>query len=150
MPGSTPPISQLDWLISTTAMIVLSWSRATRDLLKSFGWGIRALHQLGCSDDGAISSSPAPYHLAAPVAQPRIRVFEAGPLAREHQKELVVEMAVIGQRQQGAAACEVADPIMRNVVGQSVAEIQVPRLEQQIDRVGADRADRVAVALPRQ
>src|SRR5258707_8593011 len=27
-------------------MIVLSWSRATRDLLKSFGWGIGALHQL--------------------------------------------------------------------------------------------------------
>src|SRR5258707_5922617 len=27
-------------------MIVLSWSKATRDLLKSFGWGIRALHQL--------------------------------------------------------------------------------------------------------
>jgi len=25
---------------------VLSWSKATRDLLKSFGWGIRALHQL--------------------------------------------------------------------------------------------------------
>src|SRR6266481_635956 len=46
MPGSTPPTSQLDWLISTTAMIVLSWSRATRDLLKSFGWGIGALHQL--------------------------------------------------------------------------------------------------------
>src|SRR6516225_2182425 len=41
MPGSTPPTSQLDWLISTTAMIVLFWSRATRDLLKSFGWGIR-------------------------------------------------------------------------------------------------------------
>ena len=37
---------QLDWLISMTAMIVLSWSRATRDLLKSFGWGIGALHQL--------------------------------------------------------------------------------------------------------
>src|SRR5690348_9991124 len=46
MPGSTPATSQLDWLISTTAMIVLSWFRATRDLLKSFGWGIRALHQL--------------------------------------------------------------------------------------------------------
>src|SRR6185295_12987891 len=46
MPGTTPPTSQLDWLISTTTMIVLSWSRATRDLLKSFGWGIRALHQL--------------------------------------------------------------------------------------------------------
>jgi hypothetical protein len=35
-----PATSQLDWLISMTAMIVLSWSRATRDLLKSFGWGI--------------------------------------------------------------------------------------------------------------
>src|SRR4030081_1144435 len=46
MPGSTPPTSQLDWLSSTTAMIVLFWSRATRDLLKSFGWGIVALHRL--------------------------------------------------------------------------------------------------------
>src|ERR1700739_2460177 len=46
MPGSTPPTSQLDWLSSTTAMIVLLWSRATRDLLKSFGWGIAALHRL--------------------------------------------------------------------------------------------------------
>src|SRR5947207_72969 len=39
-------MSQLDWLSSTTAMIVLFWSRATRDLLKSFGWGIAALHRL--------------------------------------------------------------------------------------------------------
>src|SRR5262249_36783219 len=46
MPGSTPPTSQLDWLSSTTAMIVLLWSRATRDLLKSFGWGIATLHRL--------------------------------------------------------------------------------------------------------
>src|SRR5438105_7989503 len=46
MPGSTPPTSQLDWFISITAMIVLFWSRATRDLLKSFGWGIGALHRL--------------------------------------------------------------------------------------------------------
>src|SRR5205085_11132572 len=65
MPGSTPPTSQLDWLISTTAMIVLSWSKATRDLLKSFSWGIGALRQLFASDDGAISSPPAPYHLTA-------------------------------------------------------------------------------------
>src|ERR1700719_433063 len=35
MPGSTPATSQLDWLISTTAMLVLSWSKATRDLLKA-------------------------------------------------------------------------------------------------------------------
>src|SRR5436190_2160558 len=41
-----PPMSQLDWLSSTTAMIVVFWSRATRDLLKSFGWAIAALHRL--------------------------------------------------------------------------------------------------------
>src|SRR6476659_7458663 len=64
MPGSTPATSQLDWLSSTTAMIVLSWSKATRDLLKSFSWGIGALRQLFASDAGAISSPPAPYHLA--------------------------------------------------------------------------------------
>src|ERR1700680_1277211 len=45
MPGSMPATSQLDWLSSMTAMIVLFWSRATRDLLKSFGWGIAALHR---------------------------------------------------------------------------------------------------------
>src|ERR1700726_151745 len=46
MPGGPPAISQLDWLISITAMIVLFWSRATRDLLKSFGWDSAALHRL--------------------------------------------------------------------------------------------------------
>src|SRR4029077_5917913 len=60
MPGSTPATSQLDWLSSTTAMIVLSWSKATRDLLKSFRWGIGALRQLFASDDGAISFAACP------------------------------------------------------------------------------------------
>src|SRR5437763_7240744 len=41
-----PAASQLDWLSSTTAIIALFWSRATRDLLRSFGWGIAALHRL--------------------------------------------------------------------------------------------------------
>src|ERR1700720_4006935 len=67
MPGSTPATSQLDWLSSTTAMIVLAWAKATRVLLKSFSWGIGALRQLFASDDGAISSPPAPYHLSAGV-----------------------------------------------------------------------------------
>src|SRR5262249_14586834 len=64
MPGSTPATSQLDWLSSTTAMIVLSWSKATTDLLKSFSWGIGALRQLFASDDGAISfaACPIPSH----------------------------------------------------------------------------------------
>ena len=60
MPGSTPPTSQLDWLSSATAMIVLSWSKATRDLLKSFSWGIGALRQLFAGDDGAISFAACP------------------------------------------------------------------------------------------
>ena len=53
-------LAQLDWLSSTTAMIVLFWSRATSDLLKSFGWGIAAPPSFRCSDEVAISSPPAP------------------------------------------------------------------------------------------
>src|ERR1700736_4301375 len=73
MPGSTPATSQLDWLSSTTAMIVLSWSKATRDLLKSFGWGIRALHQLD-----AATMVPSPRRL------PGLRALsEAVPAKRQ-------------------------------------------------------------------
>jgi hypothetical protein len=51
----------LDWLISTTAMITLSWSRATRDLLKSFGCGIAALHRLD-------AATKLPFLAARPIA----------------------------------------------------------------------------------
>src|SRR5215468_8669519 len=61
MPGSMPATSQLEWLSSTTAMIVLFWSRATRDLLRSFGWGITALHRLD-----AATKLPCP--AARPIA----------------------------------------------------------------------------------
>jgi hypothetical protein len=44
-------------------MIVLSWSRATRDLLKSFGWGIRALHQLATA-----TMVPFPRRLPIPIS----------------------------------------------------------------------------------
>jgi hypothetical protein len=47
-----------------TAMIVLFWSRATRDLLKSFGWGIVALHRY-CSDKVAIPRRP-PHSVSRP------------------------------------------------------------------------------------
>jgi hypothetical protein len=61
MPGTTPPTSQLDWLISTTAMIVLFWSRAMRDLLKSFGWGIAATPSVRMQRRSChFFSSPAP------------------------------------------------------------------------------------------
>src|SRR6476646_2024999 len=76
MPGSTPATSQLDWLSSTTAMIVLSWSKATRDLLKSFSWGIGALRQLFASDDGAISFA------ACPIPSLRWRKVDSNPWSR--------------------------------------------------------------------
>src|ERR1700730_9445803 len=71
MPGSTPATSQLDWLISTTAITVLSWSKATRDLLKSFGWGIRALHQLV-----AATMVPSPRRLPHTISPLEQRGFQ--------------------------------------------------------------------------
>src|SRR6516162_4853005 len=61
MPGTTPPTSQLEWLSSTTAMIVLFWSKATRDLLRSFGWGIAALHREN-------AATKLPFLAARPIA----------------------------------------------------------------------------------
>src|SRR5436853_6121415 len=58
MPGSMPATSQLDWLSSMTAMIVLFWSRAPRDLLKSFGWGIAGTPSIRYSDEVAIPRRP--------------------------------------------------------------------------------------------
>ena len=39
-------------------MIVLLWSRATRDLLKSFGWGIAALHRLMRDEVAILAARP--------------------------------------------------------------------------------------------
>jgi hypothetical protein len=44
--GTIAPTSQLAWLISITAINVLSWSRAVRDRLKSLGCGIGVLHRV--------------------------------------------------------------------------------------------------------
>src|SRR3984893_17920264 len=78
MPGSTPATSQLDWLISTTAITVLSWSRATRDLLKSFGWGIRALHQLD-----AATMVPSPRRLPHTISPLEGQGFEPSVPGRD-------------------------------------------------------------------
>src|SRR5258707_11267947 len=80
MPGSTPATSQLDWLISTTAITVLSWSRATRDLLKSFGWGIRALHQLD-----AATMVPSPRRLPHSISPLEGAEFEPGHLEQRER-----------------------------------------------------------------
>ena len=60
-PGTTPPTSQLEWLSSTTTMIVLFWSRATRNLLRSFGSGIAALHREN-------AATKLPFLAARPIA----------------------------------------------------------------------------------
>src|SRR6267143_6897513 len=73
MPGSTPPTSQLDWLISMTTMIVLFWSRATRDLLKSFGWGIAALHRLDAATKLPFPRRPPHRISRSPAENPNFR-----------------------------------------------------------------------------
>src|SRR3954469_7664999 len=63
MPGTTPGTSQFDWLISMTAISVLSWSKAVRDRLRSFDCGMG--HSIGLLDsaEGDMPSPLAPYHL---------------------------------------------------------------------------------------
>src|SRR6266478_3549463 len=80
MPGSTPPISQLDWLISMTAMIVLFWSRATRDLLKSFGWGIGALHRFDAATKVPFPRRP-PHSISRSPSRGNLLIlsYEKGP-----------------------------------------------------------------------
>src|SRR5262249_52559716 len=80
MPGSTPPTSQLEWLSSTTAMIVLFWSRTTRDRLRSFGWGIAALHREN-------TATKLPFLTARPIASlgPRRRYATPCPPASTYR-----------------------------------------------------------------
>src|SRR4051794_37454963 len=73
-----PATSQLDWLSSTTAMIVLFWSRATRDLLRSFGWGIAALHRLHAATK--LPSPRRPPHSVSRFGLGRDREFADSPL----------------------------------------------------------------------
>src|SRR5262249_45393770 len=81
MPGSMPATSQLEWLSSTTAMIVLFWSRATRDLLRSFDWGIAALHRLD-------AATKLPCLAARPIASigPAVNRTASGEGARNHRR----------------------------------------------------------------
>src|ERR1700732_311377 len=101
MPGSTPPTSQLDWLISTTAMIVLSWSRATRDLLKSFGWGIRALHQLD-----AATMVPSPRRLPHTISP--VEETEFDPSVLRNRAEAFSGLPLVPESVLGESARESA------------------------------------------
>src|SRR5437016_7116361 len=100
MPGSMPATSQLDWLSSMTAMIVLFWSRATRDLLKSFGWGIAGTPSIRYSDEVAISRRP-PHSIYRSLSQRCgfILVEEKGPqidqACLERRRQPVIRPAVL-------------------------------------------------------
>jgi hypothetical protein len=71
--GKLPATSQLDWLSSMTAMIVLFWSRATRDLLKSFGWGIAGTPSIRYSDEVAISRRPPHSISRSRITRPSVK-----------------------------------------------------------------------------
>src|SRR4051795_10896314 len=88
MPGTSPATSQFDWLISMTAISVLSWSKAVRDRLRSFDCGMG--HSIGLLDsaEGGMPSPLAPYHLlTGPVRagdhDPVQHGGEDGPLDRK-------------------------------------------------------------------
>src|SRR5438270_7737397 len=101
MPGSTPATSQLDWLISTTAMIVLSWSKATWDLLKSFGWGIRALHQLV-----AATMVPSPRRLPHTISPLEGDGFEPSVPPAGHRSGRGTTRRVAGRASRNVAVAE--------------------------------------------
>src|SRR3954471_7167946 len=86
MPGTSPATSQLDWLISMTAISVLSWSKAVRDRLRSFDCGMG--HSIGVLDsaEGGMPSPLAPYHLDAVQAHP------TGLLSFQKRAELAANM----------------------------------------------------------
>src|SRR5207245_11201239 len=93
MPGSMPATSQLDWLSSMTAMIVLFWSRATSDLLKSFGWGIGALHRLDAATKLPFPCRP-PHSISRPGWQ--MGVDSDGGMTCESRLRKVILLGVRG------------------------------------------------------
>src|SRR5215472_11678609 len=121
MPGSTPPTSQLEWLSSTTAMIVLFWSRATRDLLRSFGWGIAALHRLD-----AATKLPRPRRPPHSIFQGAGVVVESPPASDMVIAEMQRRAPI---RQQGAKTFLAH----RNRHGGDRFTIEVEEIEQEKD-----------------
>src|SRR5215475_11867287 len=83
------------------------------------------------------------------VGQEGFRIFQ--PRSKtgrwKHQKKLIVKMIVVGQGEQGARRTCGRRPVVRNIVGKTIAHIRVASVEQQVDGVRADGADRKRVAL---
>src|SRR4051812_5649294 len=138
MPGTSPATSQFDWLISMTAISVLSWSKAVRDRLRWFDCGMG--HSIGLLDsaEGDMPSPLAPYHLlAGPVRagdqDPMQHGGEDRPLDRELEappgEEILEDRAAAGllpqpPEQQGRADALAGEP--RGVAGLDLGENHGP------------------------
>src|SRR6201981_4219477 len=127
MPGTMPATSQLDWLISITAMIVLFWSRATRDLLKSFGWGIAALHRLH-------AATKLPSLAARPIAS-------IGP-----PPEIVVDPSGSRRDHRAKCGCLSASPRVRCLGPPGKTQHLLPKSV--FDRPGSDRWNLASTTFP--
>src|SRR5438445_12751438 len=127
MPGSMPPTSQLEWLSSTTAIIVLFWSRATRDLLRSFGWGIVALHRLD-------AATKLPSLAARPIAS-------IGP-----PPEIVVDPSGSRRDHRAKYGCLSARPRVRCLCPPRKTQHLLPKSV--FDRPGSDRWNLASTTFP--
>ena len=83
------------------------------------------------------------------VGQEGLGVFQPRPQTRgrEHQEKLIVKMIVVGQGEQGARRPHVRRPVVGNIIGETVTHVRVASVEQQVDGVRADGADRKRIAL---
>ena len=86
MPGTIPPTSQLDWLISITASAVLSSSRAVSHRLKSFAGG------MGYSV-GFVAATMVPFPRRSPHS-----VSSVGAAALERRQVFDIDMDEAGWR----------------------------------------------------
>src|ERR1700730_15949519 len=75
MPGSTPPTSQLDWLISMTAMIVLFWVEGDEGPAQVVRLGHRGTPSLDAATKLPFPRRPPIASLGSARDRPRLRGF---------------------------------------------------------------------------
>ena len=128
----------------------------TREVLQMAEERLEEAHAMAKADDVRVqdhvevaSALVLGLKLQQTVGQEGFRIFQ--PRSKtgrwKHQKKLIVKMIVVGQGEQGARCLHVRRPVVRNIVGKTIAHIRVASVEQQVDGVRADGADRKRVAL---
>src|ERR1700732_581400 len=98
-------------------MIVLSWSKGARDLLKSLGWGIRALHQLGTA-----TMVPSPRRLPHTISPLEGGGFEPSvPRLRWSSVQLAARDATDATPERRSFAAPTAGEVIRSQWGTPLA-----------------------------